>query len=175
MAVFDPKAWVLHLEAHQVEYVLVGGVAGNLYGATRPTTDIDVVPRWSRDNLERLCDALRAAGAKPTTGPALAAEDITPEILIEREIMTWHTDLGRIDTLVGIPDAEGMPVDFRQLSGRALQLRLGDSEVAVASLDDVITSKEFASRAKDRMALPELYRLRDTQHREPPTAGLDLD
>lgn len=175
MAGFDPKAWVLHLEAHQVEYVLVGGVAGNLHGASRPTTDIDVVPRWNQENLERLCDALRATHATPTTGPALAPEDITPEVLIDREIMTWNTDIGRIDTLVGIPDSEGMPVDFQSLNERALQLRLGDSEVAVAALDDVITSKEFASRAKDRKALPELYRLRDAQRPEPPAAGLDLD
>ncbi|MDZ7677381.1 MAG: hypothetical protein U5K29_02385 [Acidimicrobiales bacterium] len=32
----------------------------------------------------------------------LAGDDITPEVLVEREVLTWETDLGRIDTMVGI-------------------------------------------------------------------------
>jgi len=33
--------------------------------------------------------------------------------------------------------------------------------VSVARLDDIISSKEIADRAKDRAALPQLYALRD--------------
>lgn len=64
MAVFDPAEWVRALDAAKVEYVLVGGYAGVLHGAGRPTLDIDIVPRWETRNLERLGDLLR-----PSTRP----------------------------------------------------------------------------------------------------------
>lgn len=144
-----------------VDYVVVGGFAGVLYGASGVTDDIDVVPRWDRDNLTRLCRALRAVEAHSIHGQQVTGESIAPEVLIENEITTWHTTIGRIDTLVGIPDSEGMPVDFTQLDARAVTTEVGHLRVAVADLDDIITSKEFASRAKDQRALPELRRIRD--------------
>jgi len=65
--------------------------------------------------------------------------------------------------MVAIPDAEGLPVDYRELASRAEVLGLLGVEVEVASLEDVIISKEFAGRAKDALSLPELRRLRDAQ------------
>jgi hypothetical protein len=164
---FDPELWVRHLERFEVEYILVGGLATNLYGATRPTIDIDVVPRWEVGNLARLCDALRDASAVSASGPPAQTDEVTPELLIEREVTTWNTDLGRIDVLVGIPDADGMPVDFDALEPRSLRLRINDTDIRVASLADVIVSKEFASRAKDRRALPELHEIERSRRLEP--------
>lgn len=86
--------------------------------------------------------------------------------------MTWHTSLGRMDTLVGIPDAEGAAVDYAQLLDRARSMTAFGVPVVVASLDDIITSKEYARRRKDAEALPELRRLRAEQEgaTEPPAA-----
>lgn len=47
------------LDAHKVEYVVIGGYAANLEGSTRVTTDVDVTPERSRRNLARLAAALR--------------------------------------------------------------------------------------------------------------------
>ncbi len=109
----------------------------------------------SRHHWARVCDG----------------QAIIPDVLIDREIMTWATDLGRVDTMVGIPDAEGLPVVYTDLAPRALVLPLDDIDVEVASLDDVITSKEFAGRSKDTRALPELRHLRDLRaNQRPPEA-----
>lgn len=94
------------------------------------------------------------------TGPTVEGDAITPEVLVEREVVTWQSRLGRIDTLVGIPDSEGMPVDYSQLIERAVRDGSLGVAVAVTSLDDLITSKEFAGRRKDAEALPELRRIR---------------
>lgn len=101
---FDPDAWIEHLNRCRVDYIVVGGYAGVLHGARRPTVDIDVVPRWDTENLARLCAALRDVEAVSTTGPRTEGAAITPEVLVDREVMTWNTSLGRIDTMVGIPD-----------------------------------------------------------------------
>ena len=49
---------------HEVEYVLVGGLAGVLHGSPAMTNDADIVPSKDDDNLERLADALRALDAR---------------------------------------------------------------------------------------------------------------
>jgi hypothetical protein len=50
-------------DRHRVEYVIVGGVAANLHGATRPTGDLDALPRSTRENLDRVAGALRELAA----------------------------------------------------------------------------------------------------------------
>jgi hypothetical protein len=47
------------LDRHNVEYVIVGGYAAQLRGACRPTTDVDVTPAMTKENLTRLAAALR--------------------------------------------------------------------------------------------------------------------
>ena len=42
------------LDRHGVRYVVVGGLAAVVHGSGRATFDIDLVPDWSRDNLDRL-------------------------------------------------------------------------------------------------------------------------
>lgn len=61
IAELDPAQLIELLHHHSVDYVIVGGYAGLLHGATRPTIDLDVVPVWSEANLERL---------QPLPGPA---------------------------------------------------------------------------------------------------------
>ena len=47
------------LEHERVEYVLVGGLALNLVGVTRATEDVVIVLRLTKENVERLRNALR--------------------------------------------------------------------------------------------------------------------
>ena len=49
---------------------------------------------------------------------------------------------------------------YAELVDRASELHLDGIVVRVAALDDVIASKEWADRPKDRDALPELRSLR---------------
>ena len=63
---FAPTAILTVLDRHQVRYVLVGGYAAQLHGATRPTTDIDVTPQPTQENLTR-CQR-RCVSCPPTSG-----------------------------------------------------------------------------------------------------------
>ena len=112
--------------------------------------------------------------AESVTGPPATGAQITPELLVDREITNWHTTVGHIDVMVGIPDADGGPVVFDELFERGVRMQLGRTWVVVADLADIVVSKEHANRAKDRQALPELYRLLETQ-RQPPPPSLGLE
>ncbi len=45
------------------------------------------------------------------------------------------------------------------MSARSTVVRFADITVRLAALDDLIASKEWANRPKDREALPELHEL----------------
>lgn len=50
---------LLHLlSTSKVDFILVGGMAATVHGATRLTQDLDIVYSRSRANLERLAAAL---------------------------------------------------------------------------------------------------------------------
>lgn len=80
--------------------------------------------------------------------------------LARMEISTWRTDAGDFDVLADIPDQHGHHLAFEDLAGRAAELDLDGIIVRAAALDDVIASKEWADRPKDRAALDELRALR---------------
>ena len=81
--------------------------------------------------------------------------------LARMEISTWRTDAGDFDVLADIPDRAGRHLDYDELEPRSSVVRYEDITIRVASLEDIIASKEWANRPKDHEALPELRRLRD--------------
>jgi len=155
------------LALHNVEYLLVGGIAARAYGARRPTFDVDCVPEPSRQNFDRLAAALRYLHARlrveglSDDEAALLPVQLSGSTLVRMELSTWRTDGGDLDILADIPDGDGRHMSYRELVERATELNLDGIVVRVAALDDVIASKEWAGRPKDRDALPELRALRD--------------
>jgi hypothetical protein len=67
------------LEKHQVEYVIIGGIASILHGVPRATFDLDLLSA-TPENADRLLAALLEAGlgtASLTTTSRLLANEIT--------------------------------------------------------------------------------------------------
>jgi hypothetical protein len=65
---------------------------------------------------------------------------------------TRRTDAGDFDVLVNIPDREGRRQGYEDLTGRGRRLEHLGVEIRVAGLDDIVASKEWANRGKDREA-----------------------
>ena len=150
------------LARHGVDYLLVGGVATQLYGATRPTMDLDCLIRQTRENLTRLTAAmrelrarLRVEGMTDADAAALPMQ-LHAEAILRLEISTWRTDAGDFDVLIDLPGADGRRRRYEEIVGRAAELTRAGVVDRVASLEDIVASKRWANRAKDREALPEL-------------------
>lgn len=161
------------LDHHGVEYLLVGGAAAVIQGAERQTQDFDCVAQSSRENLHRLALAMRELNARLHVEGLTDAEASTlplaldAAMLARMEISTWRTDAGDLDILADIPDRHGQHMRYEELIQRADSAVVGGLVVHVASLDDIIGSKVWADRPKDREALPELQRLQATQETDP--------
>ncbi len=154
---FGPEKILAALEAHDVRCVLIGGFAAVIHGSPYLTTDVDVVPAVDRENLERLFDALRSLHAKVWTSaePDGVPFDHSASLLADVRVWNLVTDHGRLDLTFQPSGTQG----YEDLARDASHLVILGVGVDVASLADIIRSKEAAGREKDRLVLPVLRRL----------------
>ena len=145
------------LDAHQVEYVLIGGYAAGLHGSTRITTDVDVTPDRTDRNLSRLAAALRELGGGIRVDDLEEGLpfDTSAETLATTKTLNLRTPHGDIDLTFEPDGTDGYPDLVRD----ARPLTIGTVHVLIASLADIIRSKTAAGRPKDLLALPELHQL----------------
>ncbi len=144
------------LEEAGVEYVVIGAVAAVAAGAPVVTQDLDVTPSASPANLERLALALRALGARLRVPEEEAGVPfpIEPEMLATASSWTLTTRAGDL-ALVFLPAGTRGYDDLRR---DATPVQIAGVIVHVASLADVIRSKQASGRAKDAAQLPILRR-----------------
>jgi hypothetical protein len=138
----DAERILIVLAEHAVDYVIVGGLAVQTHGHVRTTVDIDIHPRPDPVNLARLADALNALDAQ-VLNPG--SEGIKIDANMRATLWQFTTRHGAIDVL---HDAPGVP-PYDDLRRRALKIELGDIELAVAGLDDLISMKRASGRPVD--------------------------
>lgn len=159
----DRAALFSSLDRNGVRFVLVGGLAAQAHGATRATKDADICPEWSEANLARLATALTELDARLKIGESsleVLEIAIDARTIHNIEIGAWRTAAGDVDVLLGIPSESRFHLTrYEQLAPNATELEVDELRVLVASLEDIIRSKEVAARDKDRAALPELRQL----------------
>jgi len=145
------------LEKHGVRYVVIGGLAAILHGSPLATFDADICPADDGDNLERLARTLEELGARVRTPDSADGVAFPREAAFLRriEILNLVTRCGDLDISFQPAGTGG----FEDLSRSAVAMSIRGHEIRVASLEDVIRSKEAAGRDKDRRSLPVLHQL----------------
>jgi hypothetical protein len=143
-APLDAEGILRALAQHGVEYVIIGGLAVQTHGHVRTTVDIDVLPRPDPSNMARLADALNALEAR-ILNPGSEGLTIDAKMLPRATLWQFTTRHGGIDV---VHDAPGAP-PFDELCERALQIRVGDLRLSVASRDDLINMKRASARPVD--------------------------
>jgi len=144
----DPEKLFRALAEHDVKYVLVGALAARLQGFPRLTADAEITPAADAENLDRLARALRALGARVFTEsvPEKLEFDCSPEMLSRAETWSLVTETGRLYLIFTPPGTRG----YDDLARTAAEFRMFGVSVRVASLEDLIRSKEAADRPQDR-------------------------
>jgi hypothetical protein len=156
---FQPQELFATLGRHHVDYVLIGGLAATLHGSSALTNDADICPDPSPENLERLAAALRDVDARIRSerDPEGVPFSVDADLLRRTSLVNLTTRFGDFDVAFHPTGNQG----YDDLVRRATDFEIDGTVVAVASLADIIRSKETANRPKDRAALPILYALQD--------------
>lgn len=148
---FDFRRALKVLAAHEVEFVVVGGISAILRGAPVVTFDLDLVHRRTPENVRRLLAALRSIDARYRHDP----RGLVPE---EKHLLgpghnLLQTACGPLDALGAIEDG----LSFEDLLADSEEMRVGpDLSVRVLSLRRLVELKEAAGRPKDLAVLPTL-------------------
>jgi hypothetical protein len=153
--ILEPEPILTALRRHGVQYVLIGGLAAVAHGAPHVTRDADITPDRSHANLERLSSALRELGARVRAGDQEHPFDHDADSLARAKVWNLTTPHGDLDIAFEPAGTFG----YDDLKRDAITVLVFGAKVDVASLADVIRSKEAAGREKDRVALPVLRRL----------------
>jgi hypothetical protein len=143
-APLDAERILAALAEHDVDYVIVGGLAVQTHGHVRTTVDIDVYPRPEPANLRRLAEALNELDARALNAGSEGLA-IDAAMLPRATLWRFATRHGAVDVL---HDAPGAP-PYDELRRRALEIELGELRLAVAGRDDLISMKRASARPVD--------------------------
>jgi hypothetical protein len=132
------------LDERKVDYVLIGGLAVQTHGHVRTTNDADLIPAPDPDNLERLAAALRDLGAR-VLNPGKEDTEVDAKMLPRATNWQFSTRDGGIDVTHEVPGGRS----YAELSDRALHVKLGEVDVPVVGLDDLIQMKLARGRSVD--------------------------
>jgi hypothetical protein len=144
-APFDPLAILATLARHGVRFVVIGGIAGRLWGSTTVTNDLDVCYARNSENLKALAAALRELKAR-----LRGADRDLPFVAEERTLkmgdhFPFTTTAGNFDIL-GTPAGS---TGYDALARTATRMEIGELTISVAAIEDLILMKRAAGRPKD--------------------------
>lgn len=150
-------------ESEGVRYIVVGGVAVNLYGYARLTVDLDLMVDLDEENMSKIVRVMEDVGYKPRV-PVAAHQIISSE---ERE--QWVRQKGTV--VFTFVDSQRPyrnvdifltnPIDFEKAYARSRVLRIRDLSIRVASIDDLVTMKKGSGRPRDLEDIAQLEKLKD--------------
>ena len=136
------------LNEHGARYVLVGGVAVQLWGSARATQDIDILIEPTVENAGLVLDAIMELAGSWGLARDLLAEDVA------KRPVTIVGDRPRVDILT-----VAFTVHFAEAARDARIFEVDGVTISAASIDHLIASKQ-TGRLRDAADVEELLDIR---------------
>ena len=139
------------LQKKNVRYLLIGGVAINLWGIERSTKDVDLAIAMDNENVLKFIQAAKEMGFMPKV-PVKLEDFADPQ---KRKI--WQEEKNMIVFSFQHPDNPYVlidiminnPLDFNEMYSRKVEMDSRGVKLSVAAVDDIIKFKKIAGRAQD--------------------------
>jgi hypothetical protein len=139
---FDPLSLLEALAHADVDFVLIGCVAGGAHGSSYGTFDLDIAFAERPENVERLSAVLTGLGADPPSGDAAFG---------------CETRFGRLDCYAR---PAGGP-RYEALRAASIPTEVRGVMIHVASLDHLIAMGEAMGRPRDLLRATEYRTISD--------------
>ena len=132
---------------HQVEYLVVGGLAVVVHGYPRFTGDMDIWMKISDDNAKKMLEVIKDFG--------MTSLGITKADLLEKDgVIQFGVRPVRIDIM---NDLAG--ISFDEAYEKKKQLTRADVVINFIGLNDLLISKKVAGRKQDKADIQKLKRI----------------
>jgi hypothetical protein len=133
----DYRDLLVLLNAHSVEFIIVGGYALAFHGAPRFTGDLDILIRANPENADRVMRALEEFGFGST---GLKAKDfLSPDKVVQLGVPPVRVDI--LTSLTGVAWEEAF-------SGRVAS-KYGDVPVYFMGREQFVVNKRALGRKRD--------------------------
>lgn len=149
-------------EKRDVRYLIVGGMAVNLYGYIRLTMDLDIMVDLSDKNLSKVVDVMEKFSYTPRV-------PVNPhEFISEEKRDEWIKEKGAVVfTFIDLKKPFkhidiflSNPIDFEEAYLRRELMTIGDVKLSIASIDDLIKMKSSTGRPRDIEDIHHLERIK---------------
>jgi predicted nucleotidyltransferase len=156
---------IRNLDEHKVEFVIIGGMAAVSLGVPIATRDLDICYRRSKENIERLAQALELLHPTLRGAPSDLSFKFDATTIEHGNNFTFVTDAGDLDIL-GYISGVG---EYAEVASDAETLEIYEVKVKVMSMETLIKAKKATGRTKDQIQLLEIeaaLRLRREQAKD---------
>jgi len=160
----DITALLLALTEANIDFIVVGGVAGVLHGSSLQTKDLDIVHRRDPANVDRLLLLLTRLDAHHRNDLGNRRLTLTREMLLGSGQINLATTLGPLDPLCELGPGQG----YEQLLPHTVVVEDENMRIRVLDLPTLIDVKSRVGRPKDKLAIAHLVALlEEKQGNEP--------
>ncbi|MDE2231055.1 MAG: hypothetical protein KGJ95_03190 [Candidatus Omnitrophica bacterium] len=160
-------------QRQKVKYVVVGGIAINLHGFLRYTSDLDILVDLTDSNLKKIVTILKKMGYRvkqPVDLIGTADGKIRYDWIKNKNMKAFNFykdgEYKEVDVIIE------SPVPFKEADQNALHLKIDDVKIPVISLDDLIKMKRKAAREIDQRDLEQLGIIRKIRPKRRTKPGL---
>jgi predicted nucleotidyltransferase len=137
------------LNKHEVDYLLIGGVAVVFHGYTRSTADLDFWYNPTISNFEKIINAIKEYGIDVSELKKIVFDP-------KKSFLRFPTSVFQAEFLPTIPG----DISFKAAKENAEILTINNTQVFVIGYEDLIKNKTSTNRLKDQADVEELARRR---------------
>lgn len=139
------------LQKHDVQYVVVGGIAINLHGVERATMDVDLVLAMNEANLQRFLRVATELELKPSL--PVKIESLCDAAQLDKWVKEKHMIAFCLrpssKTAPSVDIIVRPTVSFESMYQNRVEKDIGGVRFKLVSVDDLIALKTGTGRTKD--------------------------
>ena len=137
------------LNKHEVDYLLIGGVAVVFHGYTRSTADLDFWYNPTITNFQKIINAIKEYGIDVSELEKIVFDP-------EKTFLRFPTSVFQAEFLPTIPG----DISFKIAKEKAEILTINNTQVFIIGYEDLIKNKISTNRLKDQADVEELTKRR---------------
>ncbi len=135
----------------KIKYLVVGGLAVNLYGVPRVTQDVDVIISTDKSNILKVVEALTDLGyvSRLPLNPKDLADKEKLDSWIKNKNLKSFSFYNKDQNYKVVDILLVHPLNFEKSFENKVVRKMGKIKIYLASIDDLIKTKEFSGRNQD--------------------------